>query len=322
MRGRDHTARLQQFTDISMLYFFKNLTIGQLESARLVLEVLFVLSGIGVAIGVALEKERFDIGWKVLVAALGIEIVFTVLIFNCDSEVSRRQEYELAETYQKTEELRADNLALQQAMRPRHISFNEYTLASAAVADAFERLKALRGTVALIQPVPDFEARLFAQDIENTLNYLGWNARIVDAGVTHLSDLSFVDGITIFTFPNASRPASNSNGAEVQAAMRALVQEDGEDDIDVAPIALVANGQKGYPYLDPPIPGAVLIRVGVRQFSPAFLAIQKRTLGGDWTKGSRPSASGKANGANGPPGGKEPVFLQPIPAAPAEQQDQ
>lgn len=283
-----------------MLYFVKNISIEQIEAVRLVLEILFVFSGLGVAVGVMLEKERFDLGWKVLVASLGIEIVFTVLIFNFDSEVSRRQQYELAETRQKTEELRADNLALQQAMRPRHISFNEYTLSSPAITKAFDQLKALRGTVALIQPVPDFEARIFAQDIENTLNYLGWKARIVDASMTHLSDLSFADGVTIFAFPDAN--GSAKQGEEIQKALRELIQDQGDNDVDAAPILLVANGQKGYPYLDPSSPGAVLIRVGVRQFSSAFLDIQKRALG-DLMKSS-----------------SEPVLLKKIPTAPAEQQ--
>ena len=297
-----------------MLYFINNMTVDQLEAGRFVLEVFFVLCGVGVAIGVAIEKDRFDLGWKVLVASLGMEIVFTVLIFNSDEEVNRRQKTELAETRQKTEELRADNLALQQAMRPRHLAFNEYTLSSAAVTEAYERLKAFRGTVALIQPVPEFEARLFAKDMENTLNYLGWDARIVDGSVTHVSDLSFVDGVTIFYFPSADGAADK--GSEIQTAMRQLALEQGDEQVDVAPIAMVANGQKGYPYLEPPIPGAVLIRIGVRQFSPAFLDIEKRALERDVAKEPRKSVSEGGRNESGTSAPKTPVFLQGIPVTP------
>jgi hypothetical protein len=263
---------------------------------------------VGVAVGVAIEKDRFDLGWKVLVASLGLEIVFTVLIFNSDEEINRRQKSELAETQQKTEELRADNLALQQAMRPRHLAFHEYTLSSVAVTEAYEQLKAFRGTVALIQPVPDFEASVFARDIENTLNYLGWNARIVDGGVTHLPDLAFVDGVTIFLFPDTNGNAGK--GAVLQKAIRVSAQEQG-DEVDVAPIVLVTNGQKGYPYLDPPSPGAVLIRVGIRQFSSAFLDIQKRALERDVVKGSQRASENSDHNAR-TSATKAPVFLHGI----------
>jgi hypothetical protein len=298
-----------------MFGYFHSSTIEQLDAARFFLEVLFVLCGVGVAFGVAIEKDRFDLGWKVLVASLGMEIVFTVLIFNSDEEINRRQKTELAETQQRTEELRADNLALQQAMRPRHLAFNEYTLSSKTVTEAYEQLKAFRGTVALIQPVPDFEASVFARDIENTLNYLGWSARIVDGGVTHLPDLAFVDGVTIFLFPDTN--GSANKGAALQKAIRVSAQEQGDEEVDVAPVVLVANGQKGYPYLDPPVPGAVLIRIGVRQFSPAFLDIQNRALERDVVKGSQRASDSSDHNAR-TLATKPPVFLQGIPTAPGE----
>lgn len=297
-----------------MFGYFHNATIEQIDAARFLLEVFFVLCGVGVAIGVAIEKDRFDLGWKVLVASLGMEIVFTVLIFNSDEEINRRQKSELAETQQRTEELRADNLALQQAMRPRHLAFNEYTLSSSAVTEAYDELKTFRGTVALIQPVPDFEASVFAKDIESTLNYLGWNARIVDGGVTHLLDLAFVDGVTVFLFPDTN--GNGNKGAVLQKAIRVSAREQGDEEVDVAPIVLIANGQKGYPYLDPTIPGAVLIRVGVRQFSPAFLDIQKRALERNAVKGSQ--STSESSGHDARTSAKPPVFLHGIPTAPGE----
>ena len=80
-----------------MFESIKNVTTEHLEAARLALEAMFVLSGMGVVIGVALERDRFDFGWKLLVSSLGVEIVFTVLIFMTDAEISRRQKAEIAE---------------------------------------------------------------------------------------------------------------------------------------------------------------------------------------------------------------------------------
>jgi len=80
-----------------MFESIKNVTTEHLEAARLALEAMFVLSGMGVVIGVALERDRFDFGWKLLVSSLGVEIVFTVLIFMTDAEISRRQKAEIVE---------------------------------------------------------------------------------------------------------------------------------------------------------------------------------------------------------------------------------
>jgi len=78
-----------------MFDFFKNPTIDQLESIKVALEVLFVISGIGVAVGVAIEKERFDPGWKLLVSSLALDVIFTGLIFAADARISQEQRSEI-----------------------------------------------------------------------------------------------------------------------------------------------------------------------------------------------------------------------------------
>lgn len=74
--------------------------------------LVYSVATIGVVVGVGLEHKRFSdrvqqIGWKILVIALAIEVAFGVFIFAVDSEVSRRQEREI--------------LALEIALAPRQI---------------------------------------------------------------------------------------------------------------------------------------------------------------------------------------------------------
>src|ERR1700730_18319226 len=75
--------------------------VNPLEIAKLVFFAVYVLATIGVIIGVYWEgdqfpKEKQQRGWVLLVASLGIDTFFTILMFGTDGWISAIQRNEIA----------------------------------------------------------------------------------------------------------------------------------------------------------------------------------------------------------------------------------
>lgn len=73
----------------------------QLETARIALGVLLVLSNIAVWLGVYLERDKFsketqDRGWRILVSALALEAALAVFLLATDTTISLRQRWQIA----------------------------------------------------------------------------------------------------------------------------------------------------------------------------------------------------------------------------------
>jgi hypothetical protein len=99
--------------------------IDTLEGAKVVLIWLYVLSTIGVIVGVYLEGERFSdhtklVGWRILLCSLAVETLFGTLIFAADGKISKDQRYEI--------------IALQTKLAPRSLNFAQMSEISAALA--------------------------------------------------------------------------------------------------------------------------------------------------------------------------------------------
>jgi hypothetical protein len=99
--------------------------IDTLEGAKVALIWLYVLSTIGVIVGVYLEGERFSdhtklVGWRILLCSLAVETLFGALIFAADGKISNDQRHEI--------------IALQKKLAPRSLNFAKMAEISAAVA--------------------------------------------------------------------------------------------------------------------------------------------------------------------------------------------
>ncbi len=87
-------------TSIPMFASLNSLTTNHLESAKFIFNALFIIATLGVWVGVYLEKEKFSKstqsrGWRLLVYCLGAETLLSGLIWQIDSEISRRQKDEI-----------------------------------------------------------------------------------------------------------------------------------------------------------------------------------------------------------------------------------
>ena len=94
-----------------MSAIFSSVSTENIEFAKLLLNLAFLGATVGVWIGVWLEGKRFteatqEIGWKVLVACLGIEATFGIALLQLDSEIGRRQKIEVANLTRLGEEAR------------------------------------------------------------------------------------------------------------------------------------------------------------------------------------------------------------------------
>jgi hypothetical protein len=183
---------------------------------------------------------------------------------------------EAAKANKRAEELRSDNIALQAGVRPRRFSFMGWTNNTERVSKIYDALKPYKGTVAFIQVAPDFEAKIFANDIASVLTANGWKPTFVTEKESHMSDLSFPEGLLILTLSDGK--SQTEAGAALWASMVDAFHEMGGKPFDGAPIHEIITAPKlGYPEFDPPIT-AIFVRVGLRQLSSQFLEIQRRAL--------------------------------------------
>ena len=183
---------------------------------------------------------------------------------------------EAAKANKRAEELRSDNIALQAGVRPRRFSFMGWTNNPERISKIYDALKPHAGTSVLIQVVPDLEAKIFANDIASVLTAAGWKPTFVTEKESHMPDLSFPEGLFIFTLSDGK--SQTEAGTTLWTSMVDAFHEMGGQPFDGAPIHEIITVPKiGYPQFDPPTT-AVFVRVGLRQLSSQFLEIQRREL--------------------------------------------
>ena len=182
-----------------------------------------------------------------------------------------------AELEKEASALEADNLSLQTALRPRRLSFIGWTNDPNKVSAIYEPLKKFKGTIAFIQVVPDFEARLFAQDISQVLTSAEWNPQFVTESQSHMTELSFVEGLTLFTLTDG-KSITEAGSALWLALNEANVMMSGTGTFGATVLHEILDKPKpGYPHFDPPVT-AVFVRVGVKPSTAQFLEIQRRNM--------------------------------------------
>jgi len=178
------------------------------------------------------------------------------------------------------ETLEADNLALQTSLRPRRLSFVGWADDLGRVAAIKEGLRKFPGTVAFIQVVPDFEARTFANDIASVLNEVGWMPKFVTESDSHLSEMSFSEGLTIFTLWDGS-PHEDAGTALWTAVTEADVLMSGTGTFGASVYREIIDirepPKSGRPYFTPPT-SSVFVRVGLKPFTEKFLNMQRRQM--------------------------------------------
>ena len=79
---------------------FANALLTALEYAKWLFAVAYILSTIGVIIGVYWEGEQFEKlkqqrGWRLLICSLALDTLFTILIFGTDGWISQIQRREI-----------------------------------------------------------------------------------------------------------------------------------------------------------------------------------------------------------------------------------
>jgi hypothetical protein len=182
-----------------------------------------------------------------------------------------------AELEKESASLEEDNLSLQISMRPRRLSFIGWADHPEKIADIYEPLKKFAGTTAFIQVVPDFEAGLFAQDVSQVLTSVGWKPQFVTEAQSHMPDLSFPEGTTLFTLTDG-KSVTEAGTAFWSALNDADVMMSGTGTFGAYTFHEILDKRKpGYPYFDPPLT-AVFIRVGVKPFTAQFVEIQRRNM--------------------------------------------
>ena len=286
-----------------------NPTNDQLEEAISFSESLSKFSGVVVVFGLVIEamlalrfpeRDPFIQKWGTVLAdtlvVLGVagEIFFGSISGRLEKKlrenIRRESEEKIAVANERAaeaksdaarvseyaEQLRADNIALQAGIRPRRFSFMGWTTNPTRVEKIYDSLKPYAGTVALIQSIPDFESQMFARDIASVLEKYGWLPKFVSEQESHMSNLSFADGLFIFTLSNGK--TQTEAGSALWIAMKEAFHEMGSRSFDGEPIhEILTESKPGYPSFDPSITG-VFIRVGLRQLSGHFLEIQRREM--------------------------------------------
>ncbi len=194
-----------------------------------------------------------------------------------DREIARA-ELETARANRRSEELRADNLALQKTVLPRRLG-STVAITSPGEPELpplssvqFAALKPFAGTPVVIQVVPDFEAYILASDMRMVLASSGWKSQIIDESTSHVPPTSIAEGVTVI-YPPESRYADAANALAAGFAKAGLVGS-----LGFAPTAqaypVTSDGTPvyppPYPHFDQPL-DAVIVMVGMKPMpSPAL----------------------------------------------------
>lgn len=152
--------------------------------------------------GVAMEVFC---AWWVLVASRKLQNIleeqFETLRLETAEANQRAEEARRAsaEADEKTEKLRAENLALQNILKPRQMGLT---------AKNAGQLTVFSGTPVLIQSVPDFEAMKLAFNMQWVLQQLGWKLpQSVETMQTGIGSMNINEGLRIY-----SKGWSNARG--------------------------------------------------------------------------------------------------------------
>lgn len=192
------------------------------------------------------------------------------------ANVAKAQERS-AELEKDAASLEADNLALQTSLRPRRLSFIGWSDNLERVNAITEGLKKFSGTTAFLQVVPDFEARMFAQDIATALASAGWIPEFVDESRSHISETSFPEGVSLFTLTDG-KSQTEAGTAFWMALSEADVLMSGTGTFGSYIFhKILEKPEPGLPYFEPPVT-AVFIRIGLKPFTSQFLEIQRRNM--------------------------------------------
>jgi hypothetical protein len=182
------------------------LDIETLEGAKEALIWLYVLSTIGVIVGVYLEGERFSeptklLGWRLLLWSLSAETLFGILIFAADGRISRIQ--------------RDDIIALETKLAPRILSNQQ----SAAVAHGLKSFGGQEFTVASFGG----EAFSLASRITEVLKKADWKYFEPEM---QLLPMAGTIGIQVWVHPDSGRITKAAealveelNGKSIEAAL-------------------------------------------------------------------------------------------------------
>jgi hypothetical protein len=174
--------------------------VDQLEVAKWWLVGIYVLSTIGVIVGVYWEGHKFDSdapkqerGWRLLLISLGAESLFGILIFASDGWINQIQ--------------RSEIISLEKMLMPRrwYGPFSGSVRGSPTVTGLFKmmglvsELSKYPKTSALIQFVPDFDAQKLAILISQGLTIEGWSPQLIEPAKSGISSLDIPDGVQLWT---------------------------------------------------------------------------------------------------------------------------
>src|SRR5437868_5824766 len=174
--------------------------------AGLVIEIVLALS-----VSLGMDKKWLE-NWGTVFAdcliVLGVycEIHFGRKASAGNVELRRRSEQKVAEANSRaaeaqleTERLRAANLSVQRLLTPRRISMFDKDGDAQIRQARFKVVAAFAGTKALLQWVPDLEAKRLAGDIAHALASAEWQIQIVDEAAPLIAPGLIFDGVHSFT---------------------------------------------------------------------------------------------------------------------------
>jgi hypothetical protein len=190
-----------------------------------------------------------------------------------------------------TERLKADNLALQTVLLPRHVGLIGLDQEPPA-KKWFVGIAPFAGTNLLIQVANDKEAGNLGSEIGIVVTKFGWTAQFVDERRTHFSSGQIKDGVSV-SYP-IGKPWSPANQNEpwfkwhdaAEALADALTKAGlAVGDRRVSRFGFDPSGREAViglePNFDPPIEG-VFLQVGARPVAETV----------EWIKQGRPDALG------------------------------
>jgi hypothetical protein len=103
------------------------------------------------------------------------------------------------EAGERTEQLRSVNVRMQAALKPRRLVFGSRNDDGPIRTARFNEVGKYAGMVALIQVVPDFEARTLAGDIVKRLTDAGWRVFFTDEAASHIPSGLIWEGVRVMS---------------------------------------------------------------------------------------------------------------------------
>jgi hypothetical protein len=236
-----------------------------LEYGRWFCAVGLLAANVAVWRGVYLENEKFpeetkDAGWKLLLIGLAAEAAIGFALFSIDTAISIRQQLVISTAASEIERLKSENLAFEKILLPRRVFVipkEKYFL--------INDLDKFKGTPVMLQVVPDFEAKVLANDIFAVLTGSGWVVQYVDSTGSNLEPQSISEGVSVHTNKASIRPYLANSGSSAGNAVASWL-----DGANVNPTGVPHwedlspwNGTPGYLKFNAP-DNVVLVTVGMK----------------------------------------------------------